>query len=106
MHCVIFIETSFCFSRELHLRSYPFHLECMTRIGLLAVVAEFAMAMQIALERVLQWLTEYLRLTLVLCEIAHSEKSLIYVFQEFSASINKAFIFAAGLGAALSFYGV
>ena len=78
----------------------------MTRIGLLAVVAEFAMAMQIALERVLQWLTEYLRLTLVLCEIAHSEKSLIYVFQEFSASINKAFIFAAGLGAALSFYGV
>ena len=78
----------------------------MTRIGLLAVVAEFAMAMQIALERVLQWLTEYLRLTLVLCEIAHNEKSLIYVFQEFSASINKAFIFAAGLGAALSFYGV
>ena len=78
----------------------------MTRIGLLAVVAEFAMAMQIALERVLQWLTEYLRLTLVLCEIAHSEKSLIYVFQEFSASINKAFIFVAGLGAALSFYGV
>ena len=78
----------------------------MTRIGLLAVVAEFAMAMQIALEHVLQWLTGYLRLTLVLCEIAHSEKSLIYVFQEFSASISKAFIFAAGLGTALSFYGV
>ena len=78
----------------------------MARIELLAVVAKFAIAIQIALERILQWLTEYLRLTLVLCEMAHSGKSLIYVFQEFSASINQAFILADGLGTGLSFHGV
>ena len=40
------------------------------------------------------------------CGMAHSEKSLISVFQEFFASIGKAFILAGGLGAGLSFYGV
>ena len=39
-------------------------------------------------------------------EIAHSEKSLISVFQDFSATINKAFILAGVLGTGLSFYGV
>ena len=44
--------------------------------------------------------------------MAHNEKSLVSVFQEFSASINKALILAwggrggGGLGAGLSFYGV
>ena len=54
----------------------------------------------------LQWFAEFLGLTLVSCGMAHSGKSLIYVFQEFSASIDKAFIFGVGLGAGLSFYGV
>ena len=38
--------------------------------------------------------------------IAHSGKSLISIFQEFSSSIGKAFILAGGLGAGLSFCGV
>ena len=40
--------------------------------------------------------------------MAHSGKSLIsfLVFQEFTASINKAFILAGGLDTGLSFYGV
>ena len=38
--------------------------------------------------------------------MAHNRKSLISVFQQFSASINKAFILAGGLAAGLSFYGV
>ena len=41
---------------------------------------------------ILQSFTKYLRLTLVLCEIADYGKSLISVFQEFFASINKIFI--------------
>ena len=40
------------------------------------------------------------------CEIAHHRKSLISVFQEFSASINETFILAGRLGARLSFYEV
>ena len=48
----------------------------------------------------LQWLEEYLRLTLVFvwfsCRMSHSGKSLISVFQEFSASIGKAFILVGG----------
>ena len=40
------------------------------------------------------------------CEIAHSEKSLITIFQEFSSSIGKTFILAGGLGTGLSFCGV
>ena len=40
------------------------------------------------------------------CEIAHNGKSLISVFQEFSASINKTFILAGRLGTRLSFYEV
>ena len=42
----------------------------------------------------------------VWCDIPHSGKSFISVFEEFSSSINKTFIFAGGLGAGLSFYGV
>ena len=38
--------------------------------------------------------------------MAHSRKSLISVFQEFSASIAKAFVLAGGLGDGLSFYAV
>ena len=38
------------------------------------------------------------------CEIGHSGKSLISLFQEFFASIDKAFILAGGVGARLSFY--
>ena len=44
---------------------------------------------------VLQWLTKYLRLTLVFS-----------IVQEFFSSINKAFILAGELGTGLSFYGV
>ena len=40
------------------------------------------------------------------CEAVHNEKSFMSVFQGFSASIDKAFILAGGLGAGLSFYGV
>ena len=40
------------------------------------------------------------------CEIVHSGKNLIFLFQEVSASIDKAFILAGGLGTGLSFYGV
>ena len=39
-------------------------------------------------------------------EIAHIEKDLISISQEFSSSIGKAFILAGRLGAELSFYGV
>ena len=35
-----------------------------------------------------------------------SERGLISVFQEFSASVSKAFILAGGLGIGLSFYAV
>ena len=35
--------------------------------------------------------------------VAHKGKGLIFVFQEFSASIGEAFILAGGLGAGLSF---
>ena len=38
--------------------------------------------------------------------IAHSGRGLVFVSQEFSASINKAFILAGGLGTRLSSYGV
>ena len=38
--------------------------------------------------------------------VAHSGKGLIFVFQEFSASIGGASFLAGGLGAGLSFYGV
>ena len=48
-------------------------------------------------------LTSYLRLTLVLCEIAHNRKSIISYFQEFSASINKTFILERRLGTGVSF---
>ena len=37
---------------------------------------------------------------------AHSGKSLIPVFQEFSASIDKAFTLAGGMGTGVLFYGV
>ena len=40
------------------------------------------------------------------CGVAHSGEVLVPVFQEFSCSIDKAFILAGGLGAGLSFYGV
>ena len=40
------------------------------------------------------------------CEIAHNRKSLISVFQEFSASGNKNFILAERMGTKLSFYEV
>ena len=46
--------------------------------------------------------TGYLRLTLVSCEIARNGKSLISVFQEFSASFNKTFILAGRLDNFLS----
>ena len=42
----------------------------------------------------------------VSCEIVHSGKSLISIFQEISSSISKAFILAGGFGTGLSFYGV
>ena len=54
----------------------------------------------------LQWITKYLRVTLVSCEIAHNGKNLISIFQEFSSSIKKTFILGGGLGAGLLFYGV
>ena len=38
------------------------------------------------------------------CEMAHKGKGLIFIFQEFSFSINKAFILAGGLATGLSFY--
>ena len=38
--------------------------------------------------------------------MAHSGKSLVFVFQEFSGSIDGVSILAGGLGAGLSFYGV
>ena len=38
------------------------------------------------------------------CEIAHSRKSLISILQEFSSSIDKAFILAGGVGTGVSFY--
>ena len=40
------------------------------------------------------------------CEAAHNGKSLISVFQEFFASIDKIFILAGGLGTGLPFYRV
>ena len=40
---------------------------------------------------------------LVFVRMAHRGRGLIFVFQEFAASINKAFILAGGLGAGLSF---
>ena len=40
------------------------------------------------------------------CEISHNGKSLVSVFQEFSASINKTFILVGRLGTKLSFYEV
>ena len=41
-----------------------------------------------------------------LCELAQYGKSLISIFQEFFASINKIFILAGRLGTRLSFYEV
>ena len=38
------------------------------------------------------------------CEIAHNGKSLISVFQEFSARVNKTLISTPRLGTGLSFY--
>ena len=38
--------------------------------------------------------------------MVRSGKGLIFVFQEFSASVSEAFIVAGGLRAGLSFYGV
>ena len=43
-------------------------------------------------------------ITLVSCEIAHNGKSLVSVFQEISASINKTFSLAGGMSTRLSFY--
>ena len=40
------------------------------------------------------------------CETVHNVKSLISVFQEFSASINKTFILAGRVGTRLSFHEV
>ena len=64
--------------------------------------------------RVLQWVTGRLGLARVFwvglgysgfsCGIAHSDKNLISIFQEFSSSVNGEFILVEGLGARLSFY--
>ena len=51
-----------------------------------------------------QSFTKYLRLALVSCEIAHYEKSLISVFQEFFASISKIFTLTRRLATRLSLY--
>ena len=53
-----------------------------------------------------QSLTKYLRLTLVFMWNSALRESLLSVFQEFFASINKIFILVGGLGARLSFYRV
>ena len=53
-----------------------------------------------------QQLTIYWRLTLDFMRNSAQRKSLIYVFQEFSASVNKTFIFAGTLSTRLSFYEV
>ena len=52
----------------------------------------------------IQSVTKYLRLTLVFVLIAHYEKSLISIFQEIFATIDK--ILAGGLHTGVSFYGV
>ena len=53
----------------------------------------------------LQWLAGYLGLAWSSCGVVHRGKGLIFVFQEFSASMNKDFILAGwgGLGTGLSF---
>ena len=51
----------------------------------------------------LQWLAGYLGLAWSSCGMVHGRKGLIFVFQEFSASTDKAFILAGGLGTGLSF---
>ena len=48
--------------------------------------------------------TEYLRLTQVLMWIAHKEKSLIAIFRNLFASIQKTFIFTGRPDTRLSFY--
>ena len=47
-----------------------------------------------------------LRCLMVAVIVFLSERGLISVFQEFSASVSKAFILAGGLGIGLSFYAV
>ena len=54
----------------------------------------------------IQSVTKYLRLTLVFVLIAHYEKSLISIFQEIFATIDKILILAGGLHTGVSFYGV
>ena len=54
----------------------------------------------------LQAITKYLRLNVVLCKVENYGKSLISVFQEFFASINKIFILAVTLITRLLFYDV
>ena len=66
--------------------------------------------------RVLQWVTEHLGLARVFwvglgysgfsCGITHSEKKLISIFQEFSSSVDRAFILVGGRGGvwALSYH--
>ena len=54
----------------------------------------------------IQSVTKYLRLTLVFVLIAHYEKSLISIFQEIFATIDKILILAGGLYTGVSFYGV
>ena len=53
----------------------------------------------------LQSVTKYFRLWFS-CEIAHNAKSLIAIFGDFSASINKIFTVAERMGTKLSFYEV
>ena len=50
-----------------------------------------------------QSFTKYLKPTQFSCEIVHYEKSLISLFEEFFASINKIFILAGQVGTRTSF---
>ena len=52
----------------------------------------------------LQWLAGYLGLAWSSCGMVHGGKGLIFVFQEFSGSINKAFILAGGTGRCVVIY--
>ena len=54
----------------------------------------------------LQSLAKYLKLALAFMQSGAVRKSLISVFQEFFASINKNFVLARALGATLLFYEV
>ena len=61
-----------------------------------AVIEPWGITSGVGYLRRLQWLTGYLRLALVWCGMVHSERGLISVFKDFSASIGKAVILAGG----------